>query len=195
MEKEKGRIKMGYAMMTVNSQSLALKVYEEALDELKKFQQNPNIIKLKLAGDKLVEVLKYNKQHAESYFCLSVIFYILDSYKASVKYLSFGERLSKKIPEDVIKFKNEILIPEMKKREELANSKNNKSANIVNFEISAKKEKINEEQNDVITKESIRARFFNNQKSTPVKTVASKSFTQNINQKFEIKKAQPLFGF
>lgn len=92
-----------------------LSAYEKAWIELRNFELKPNLASLKNAADKLLKELETNKRHVNSYFCLAYIFFALNDLRNSYKYLSFGEKLCKKVPDGIQKFKNEELMPKLRK--------------------------------------------------------------------------------
>ena len=53
--------------------------YQEAFKILKEFTTTKDFDLLRKAGDNLVKSIEFNKEHFDSYICLSYIFHVLDN--------------------------------------------------------------------------------------------------------------------
>jgi hypothetical protein len=88
--------------------------YQKAVEVLKEFETTHQVAKLKEATDYLLNELKVNPKNADTYFLLGYVFFVLDNYKLSFKYISFGEKISGKLPLEMKKFMAVNLLPKLK---------------------------------------------------------------------------------
>jgi hypothetical protein len=77
------------------------KAYQEANELLNRIQQSPgfDLELLRQAADKLVLSIKNKRNKAESYICLSNIFYVLDNIPAAIELMKAARSINPDLPE------------------------------------------------------------------------------------------------
>lgn len=87
---------------------ISLSTYEQALSDVEKFNQTKDFNVLRQASSSLISAIQQNKEHAQSYFLLGYIFYILDNNEFALKYVKKGENLLDEVPEEINNFRIDI---------------------------------------------------------------------------------------
>ncbi len=82
--------------------------YEQAVIELEEFSKNPDKESLEIAGEKLVEALKFSPDNPEAYICLAYIFYVLEDDEFAWKYINLAESYLEYLPDEIQSLKDEI---------------------------------------------------------------------------------------
>lgn len=79
----------------------AEKAYNEAIALLNQLQKSTgfDLNLLREAADKLVLSIKNKRNKAESYICLSNIFYILDNIPAAIEHMKVAQSINPNLPE------------------------------------------------------------------------------------------------
>ncbi len=86
----------------------SLSAFNQAIELLLEFQETLDKTILVKAAHKLVDSLKFEKNHVEPYFLLAYIFFILDNGKLALKYLKVAELIEPNFP-DIRRLKSVIL--------------------------------------------------------------------------------------
>ena len=76
------------------------KAYHEAIELLNQLHKSPDfdLDLLRKAADKLVLSIKNKRNKAESYICLSNIFYILDNIPAAIEHMKVAQSINPNLP-------------------------------------------------------------------------------------------------
>lgn len=75
--------------------------YQEAMEIIKRLtiEKSFNLNKLNIAADKLITSIENNKNNAEAYINLALIFYVIKNIPLAVCYLKISRALNPNLPE------------------------------------------------------------------------------------------------
>ncbi|MFN8578295.1 MAG: hypothetical protein U0354_15765 [Candidatus Sericytochromatia bacterium] len=85
--------------------------YEEGFKILEEFENGEaDKEQLAIAGDNIIEALKFDPENVEAYVCLSYIFYVLGEDQVALKYVQIAEEIfGEELPLELEDFKQNLI--------------------------------------------------------------------------------------